>query len=246
MTSSCQNLPISVAEEMLQVVARAICDRPGDNPSQRESRTRQMVHTTLGFEPRDGLEYMLSTLVFAHFNLILDSMHDVFQGQMDSMKARTKTTIVALDRSMLTLVKELREARKCSLARVEEHAKRGEVAEAETQSVPGVAGASDEPLPEPQGVSPEAEQPAETAPASGLAKPPGFSVPRVVPLPTPHRPKVVPPHHKISAGKQAPCDPDGATLEDHIVAFEEALAAVTETLTEARALDGARMAAAGD
>jgi len=52
---------------MLQVVTRAICDRPGDSPAQRESRTRQMAHTALAFEPRDGLEYMLASLVFRAF-----------------------------------------------------------------------------------------------------------------------------------------------------------------------------------
>jgi hypothetical protein len=111
MTAACQALPRSVAEEMLQVVARAICDRPSETPAQRESRARQMVHCTLGFEPRDGLEYMLASMTVGHFHLILDSMRDVFQGQMDSMKARTKTTIVALDRSLLAFVREARLAR---------------------------------------------------------------------------------------------------------------------------------------
>jgi hypothetical protein len=111
MSAICQKLPRSVAEEMLQVVARAMCDRPGDNPAQRESRTRQMVYSTMGLDPRDGLEYMLTTMAIGHFNLILDSMFDVFQGQMDTLKARTKTTIVALDRSMLAFVKEMRLAR---------------------------------------------------------------------------------------------------------------------------------------
>jgi hypothetical protein len=116
MTAACQALPRSIAEEMLQVVARAICDRPGETAVQRESRARQLVHCTLGFEPRDGLEYMLASMTVGHFHLILDSMRDVFQGQMDSMKARTKTTIVALDRSLLAFVREARLARVRPLA----------------------------------------------------------------------------------------------------------------------------------
>jgi hypothetical protein len=246
MTATCQPLPRSVAEEMLQVVARAICDRPGDSPVQRESRTRQMVHTTLGSEPRDGLEYMLSTLVFAHFNLILDSMHDVFQGQLDLVKARTKTTIVALDRSMLALVRELREARKRPLEQAAEAVTREEAQTAEAASRPGAAGVSNEPLPEPQAISPEMRHQAEARQASGPAKPPGSEAPRVVPLQTPHRPKAMPLRQTTSASRQPPCDPDEGTFEGHIAAFEQALAAATETLTEARALDGARMAAAGD
>ena len=108
MTASCQPLPRTVAEEMLQVVARALCDRAGDSPEQREGRTRQMVSSTLGMAPRDGLEFMLATLAFGHFQIILDSMSDVFRGQTDALKAKTKTTIVPLGRAMLEMIKELR------------------------------------------------------------------------------------------------------------------------------------------
>ncbi len=108
MTASCQPLPRSVAEEMLKVVARALCDRAGESPEQRDGRTHLMVLTALGFAPRDGLEFMLATLAFGHFQVILDSMSDVFRGQSDALKARTKTTIVPLGRAMLDMVKELR------------------------------------------------------------------------------------------------------------------------------------------
>ena len=108
MNATCHPLPLSVAKEMLQLVARSLCVIPGDNPAQRESRTRQMVYTTMGFEPRDGLEYMLSTLSIGHFYLILDSMRDALRGQMDEIKGRTKTTMVAMDRAMLGMLKEMR------------------------------------------------------------------------------------------------------------------------------------------
>ena len=71
MTAYCHPMPHQIAEEMLQVVARAICDRPGESPAQRESRTHQMVHSVTGLTPRDGLEYMLSSLVVGHFNGII-------------------------------------------------------------------------------------------------------------------------------------------------------------------------------
>src|SRR5580704_13098796 len=116
MNKHCQPLPPPVAEELLQVVTRAICDRPSDSGPQRESRTRQMIHSVLGFEPRDGLEYMLATIAFGHFQLILDSMRDVFQGQSDAMKIKNKTTIVALDRMMLQMIKELSVVRRRPMA----------------------------------------------------------------------------------------------------------------------------------
>ena len=236
MSTLCQPLPRPVAEEMLQVVARAICDRPGDNPAQRESRTRQMVHTTLGFEPRDGLEYMLSTLVFAHFNLILDSMHDVFNGQMDLMKARTKTTIVALDRSMLALVKELREAGRRPLAEAAVDEKREETAAEVPDRV--------EALVETAETVAESVGPAEAAPTPGPARAPGRDAARVVPLQTPRRPKGMPSGHNGAAGAPLPRETDADTLEDHIAAFQKALSAAEATLSEARALDGAQIAVA--
>ena len=108
MNASCQPMPQQLANEMLQIVARALCERPGDSIAQRDSRTLQMVLSVLGFVPRDGLEYMLSSMAVGHFHLILDSMRDVFHGQDDKLKAKTKTTIVALNRAMLETVREMR------------------------------------------------------------------------------------------------------------------------------------------
>ena len=71
MTASCQPLPRNLVEEMLQLVARATCDRPGETAAQRAGRTNHMVHATLGLAPRDGLELMLASIVVGHFNLIL-------------------------------------------------------------------------------------------------------------------------------------------------------------------------------
>jgi hypothetical protein len=97
---------------MLQVAAVAICDRPGENVVQRDFRTSQMVHFAMGFEPRDGVEYMLASLSYGHLCTILDSIRDVFRGGTDDMEARTKTTIVPLDRALISLVGEFRSKRK--------------------------------------------------------------------------------------------------------------------------------------
>ena len=109
MTTFCQLLPRTVSQDMLQVAAKAICDHPADQPFLRESRTRQMVYSVMGFEPRDGHEYMLATMIVGHYQLILHSMRQVFQGQMDSMMARTKSGIVSLDRAMLAFGRDMRE-----------------------------------------------------------------------------------------------------------------------------------------
>jgi hypothetical protein len=49
---------------MIEAMTRAVRDLPSGTPAQKEARTRQLVYFTLGFEPRDGLEYMLATLSF--------------------------------------------------------------------------------------------------------------------------------------------------------------------------------------
>ena len=108
MTVYCQPLPASIVQEILANVVRATCDLPGQTPARRETAARAVVHATLGFQPRDTIEVMLSSLAVVHFNLILDSAHDAVAGQIDLMKARTKSTIVALNRSLLGMLKELR------------------------------------------------------------------------------------------------------------------------------------------
>lgn len=108
MTAFCQPLSVFVIEDLFRDVARSLCERPADTIAEKEMRIQRMVHTALGFQPRDGMEYMLTTMTMGHFDLIMDSMHDVFQGQIDTMKARTKSGIVALGRSLLGMARELR------------------------------------------------------------------------------------------------------------------------------------------
>ncbi len=267
MTPPCQPLPLPVAEEMLQVVTRAICDRPGDNSDQRESRTRQMVHSVLGFEPRDGLEYMLSTIAFGHFLLILDSMRDVFQGQTDAMKAKTKTTIVALDRTMLEMIKELRVVRRRPVSRSAEDARRQEMrppAAAATASVPvdampvqnvapDVTAASEAATPVPSQPSQSefaafaqamleltASAPAKTEQTHATPAISGLG--EVVPLQAGIQVAATAEDQSCAADINKLISPpsgdaDEGTFEDHIAAFEAAFAATMETLAEARAFE---------
>lgn len=250
MIATCQPLPRSAAEETLQVVARAIRDHPEEDRAQRESRTNQMVHATMGFEPRDGLEYMLSSIVFGHFNLILDSMHDIFVGQTEAMKARTKSTIVALDRSMLAMVKELRLSRKRPLAKWALDAQ-----QAEAVSPPVKAATPDGPPPEPPGFAPEMHQAAETASSSEMTYPAEPEPAWPLPLPAQdHTPAMTPRHEDAArpplpdeaahAGTPPPDEADDRRFARHFAAFQEALASAPETLAEAPAFDDVETAAA--
>ena len=280
MNATCQPLPPSVAQEMLQLVARNICDIPGDNAAQRDSRTRQMVYTTLGFEPRDGLEYMLASLSFGHFHLILDSMRDALRGQMDEIKGRTKTTMVSMDRAMLGMLKEMRVAQRRPLAPWARATQQEPIAAgpamdwvAEWSGMPEqpIAAAADSPLAPDQPTAPEAEPPIAIAPAEAtMTAPPGTAplatqTARPAPITTP---LAVASPGPVSANARAPARPvapqpgpqastaarpahagggapplspsdidDDATIEQHIADFQEAFAAMAETLAEARALE---------
>jgi hypothetical protein len=105
-----------VAQSMLRSIAETICDRPEDTEAQRDARSRDVIHTVLGFQPRDPVEIMLAGMVVTHVHLVQDSARDVLRGQEELLKARTKSTIVALDRGMIGCLKELRMARTRALA----------------------------------------------------------------------------------------------------------------------------------
>lgn len=222
MNTYCQPLPPSVAKEMLEVVARTLCDLPSDTPLQRQSRARQMVHTTLGLQPRDGLEFMLSTLMFGHFQLILDSMRDALRGQADEVKGKTKTTIVSLDRSLLGFAKEYRLTRSRPLAPGTEVAQPCDEAAADPSKTPdwvaewaGVPPA--EPAPE-AAAAPEVAATPETPNVSGASA----KTTPVQPVATRHEP--------VRPGRAG-----DASTERPMTAFENALAA----MAEARARDAA-------
>lgn len=108
MTQHCQPLPRDVAQMMLDAAARSLCDRPGETAAQCESRTRQMIHTVWGMEPRDGLELMLAITIFGQFTMIMDSMKDILFGQEDAGKVRTKSGIVGLNRALIGMLREYR------------------------------------------------------------------------------------------------------------------------------------------
>lgn len=250
MTAQCHPLPAASAKELLELVTRAICIRGDESPAQGESRTRQMVHTVLGFEPRDGLEYMLATMVFGHFNLILDSMRDVFQGQIDTMKLRTKSSIVALDRALIAMLRELRTEQRRPLAQEARHESQS------TQPVTATPAPRPEP-PAPLAAHPEAQSGAigpnragllagtavqRQACASHPAPPARSGAASLQPVPTlpglPGGPPIGKSVLVTASPAAAPTDPGEGTLEEHIAAFEQALVDAKETLELSRTPEG--------
>ena len=67
-----------------------------------------MVLSTLGWRRGMGWSSCSPLWRSVIFRLILNSMSDVFHGQADALKAKTKSTIVPLGRTMLEMIRELR------------------------------------------------------------------------------------------------------------------------------------------
>ncbi len=114
--TACHPFPADLAQNFLAQATRALCDRPGETRPDAEARTRQMVHTALGFEPRDGAELMLATLIYGQMALILDATHEVFHAETAPQKHRARAGLLALNRALLGTMRELRLQQKRPLA----------------------------------------------------------------------------------------------------------------------------------
>lgn len=110
MTQTCRPITQAASRDMLRDMVEVICDRPGDTQAQHDARSRDVVHSVLAFEPRDPVEMMFAGMVVTHYQLILHSAREAFGERPEDLRARTKSGIVALDRSMVGFVKELRTA----------------------------------------------------------------------------------------------------------------------------------------
>jgi len=272
MNAFCHPLPNQVAEEMLQVAARAMCDRPGENPAQRDSRTTQMVHSVLSLAPRDGLEYMLSILVAGHFNLILDSLrealgHEASGGQTEAAKARTKSTMVGLDRVFVGMIRELREERKRPLEKSAATARTGVQAdvpaprpeEVKARVAGNVTLTAENPATDnaaiiaemARALREEAERTksgaADTSPDPSRTRDRGADAVEVRRRPMPGvQPRAA---SGDGPGSSRPSESGGRSEAEELADFERALAVMTATLDEARAPDhsnGATKGSSGD
>jgi hypothetical protein len=267
MHTECQPLPQSVAEGMLQSATRMLCDRSADSADQRDALTRQMVYSTLGFEPRDGLEYMIATLIFGHYHAILDAMHGLLQGQLESMKVQTRSGIIGLDRMLLAHCQELRLIRRRPLAHWAEDAKRqAEAGRAAATPAPAAPSPAAQDVPPPTSEPDHAEPlPVKTVPPAAATTPSAAALPLPVdptPAPPPSLQQAVnavarwadlaaaePPAQAADASEQLPWTAeDEARFELHIAEFQQAVAAMTASIDEARGFSARdiAMAISGD
>ena len=115
MTAHCHPLPAAEVQAILATATRALCDRPGETKTQSAARTTQLVHATMGFEPRDALEYMLATLIVGQYHLILETMREIFHDPDPRTRHKTRAAATALTRTMQGLIRDFRTARKREL-----------------------------------------------------------------------------------------------------------------------------------
>ena len=193
-------------------------------------------------------------------------MRDVFQGQTDAMKAKTKTTIVAMDRAMLEMVRELRLERRRPLARSAEEAApyKSEPTEASpaaavvtkatildmpaNMDVPATEQVEDAPeVPVMASPQPDAAAPTNTANATAVG-------PRLVREAEGRLEDTTTADARAAASallrdaadsmqQSGSLSTDESALKDRVAAFEAAFAATIETLAEARAFEHTATAA---
>ncbi len=171
MTTPCHPIPASLAQHYLAQTKAALCDRPGESAAENAERTKRMVHTAMGFEPRDGMEYMLATLVQAQYEVILKATKDALQGTEDAASPKAISALAAMNRVMLSTIRALKTARERPLA--------------EDEDAPQTA--QPEP-PKPQPVHPQPAPPPRAARPGPMPAPPLPDRKTVTPLPGLPRP----------------------------------------------------------
>jgi hypothetical protein len=87
-----------VVTPALDGIIRALSDRGGQTEAQRKIRADQSLIMILSFLPRDVVEMTLAGQTVMFNELLADAASDVLRGMEDTMKLRTRSTIVALGR----------------------------------------------------------------------------------------------------------------------------------------------------
>ncbi len=251
MTAPCHPVPTPVAQEMLQLAAHALCDRPGDTVAQHESRIRQMVSSTLSMDPRDGFEIMLSTSLVGHYYIILDSIRDALVGQTDGVKARTKSTLVAIDRQMLAFAKEMQTARHRPAVNTASDVRN--VAEAAAAPVDTAVSAAGAPDTAPADAAPDHASPDDAAMPIAAAAPlttVPIEPPAAAEAPAPAASRPAPEQWSPAFAMALSLLPTAEAMEegsiaDHLAAFQAVLAAANETAPDTRAIEATERTASG-
>ena len=80
-------------------IANAVCERPGESLQQRATRIRAASETIRAFQPGDAIQAMLAGHCLMFHELIVDSVLHTLRGEPDTARRATRSNIVAMDKA---------------------------------------------------------------------------------------------------------------------------------------------------
>ena len=80
-------------------IAKAVSERSGETPRQRNARSEAAVYMVLGFLPRDVIEAMVGGHCVLLHELMVDSVRHTLTGEMATTRRATRGGIVAMDKA---------------------------------------------------------------------------------------------------------------------------------------------------
>ncbi len=98
----------TLLHDIIKGIVTATGERPDESVSQTKARTTMIAHMVMAYLPRDAVETMLSGLCVSYHHLVLDAVRDALLGQLENMKARTRTSIVSIGALLLRTITEIR------------------------------------------------------------------------------------------------------------------------------------------
>ena len=98
----------TLLHDIIKGIVTATGERPDESASQTKARTTMIAHMVMAYLPRDAVETMLSGLCVSYHHLVLDAVRDALLGQLENMKARTRTSIVSIGALLLRTITEIR------------------------------------------------------------------------------------------------------------------------------------------
>ena len=92
-------------------IARAIGERSWDLAGTAEAQEANIAATYESLAPRNEAEGMLARLIVIHFHLIEDAAHASGHAETEVLRARARSAVLSLGRSMTRYMKQLDQAR---------------------------------------------------------------------------------------------------------------------------------------
>ena len=80
-------------------MAKAVSERNGQTRQQQSAHSQAVVHTIMGFRPRDVIEVMLAGHCVMFHEVLVESVHATLRGEPDPARHAPRPNLVALDKA---------------------------------------------------------------------------------------------------------------------------------------------------